>query len=201
MGKLVLNGVEYIGGGSGGGSSVMPNSPIAPGEIAPALQTLRVDGDAYRIMPGATVVEISQADYNHLSESQKKDGSIYMVQDSTASVNKIYYMNTEYANTEGGNSDSYQMDTLFSADSYQANITLSHPYTDYDLLVIDGIAPVNNRNYKSSVTYVASSIKVNEVIGSYTDGSVAWYNVDDTTHLSNVGRLDVYITNIYGIKF
>lgn len=111
MGKLVLNGVEYIGGSSGGGSSVMPNSPISPGEVALSLQTLRVDGDVYRIMPGATVVEIAQADYNHLSESQKKDGSIYMVQDSSASVNKIYYMDTEYA-TNGGSEITTYEDTI-----------------------------------------------------------------------------------------
>lgn len=116
-------------------------------------------------------------------------------------VNRIYYMDTEYANTEVNGSSSYQMDTLFSADSYQENITLAHPYTDYDMLVIEGTIELNNKLYKTSTTYVTASININDLIGSYSDGSVAWYKVIDTTNLSNAGRLDVYITNIYGIKF
>lgn len=145
MGKLVLNGVEYIGGGSGGGSSVMPNSPISPGEVAVSLQTLRVDGDVYRIMPGATVVEIAQADYNHLSESQKKDGSIYMVQDSSASVNKIYYMDTEYATNGGSEITTYET-TITTTDHgwwvvKDKNGNVLYP-EDYELLNV--VAKVNN---------------------------------------------------------
>lgn len=34
---------------------------------------------------GGKVAELSQADYEHLSESQKKDGTVYMVQDNDAS--------------------------------------------------------------------------------------------------------------------
>ena len=99
-----------------------------------------------------------------------------------------------------GGSDA-QIDTLFSANDYQENITLAHPYTDYDVLIINGIAPINNDLYQCSTTYITDEININNNIGAYTDGSVIWYNVNDTTHLSCIGRLDVYVTAIYGIKY
>ena len=101
----------------------------------------------------------------------------------------------------GGGGYDTQIDTLFSANDYQENITLAHPYTDYDMLVVEGTIALKNKLYKTSTTYVTASININDLIGSYSDGSVAWYKVIDTTNLSNEVRLDVYITNIYGIKY
>lgn len=212
---------EIVGSGGGGGNAglqktVLLNTPITTtGTYTLADYYTNYDFIAIQAGNGSNEVdihiytsdEITTAMTNNLTITNPNTGGWF---NFTMNANEITIPGMQistinsvvgYKIIGGGGGSDAQIDTLFSANDYQENITLAHPYTDYDVLIINGVAPINNDSYQCSTTYITHEININNNIGAYTDGSVIWYNVNDTTHLSCIGRQDVYVTAIYGIKY
>lgn len=130
------------------------------------------------------------------------------------SVNKIYYMGTEYANTNGGSGgggDGYKIEKIFDGNVTTAgNITLTKSLNNYDeLLFVTNFTSVLGESYIRTFNVDVSIFKN---IGSYTATRGVLLNdwsrdtryaqvkyVDNTT--INVDAIQVVsIVEIYGVK-
>lgn len=104
----------------------------------------------------------------------------------------------------GGGGSGEQSDLLYSNTSGTVpdTITLSHPYTDYERLVLTVQTPAspNAIGYDSNVYYVSDFDTIN-IIGGTSSESFVWYSITNSTTLTKVDATrGHYIKSIHGIK-
>ena len=113
--------------------------------------------------------------------------------------NRIYFMDTEFANNISGGGGIKTSIFTNSSTSNPATITFSKPITDYDFITFQ---VRSGSNAIATMTYDTSNLVAGDTIGAgwYT-GIFAWYYLTDMQTLTyRVDAGGAYISNITGIK-
>ena len=99
----------------------------------------------------------------------------------------------------------YSYDILFTSTGTEASYELTHPYTDYDIIVAigkyTGPTPTDSRICRMIPTFIlaAGETTTNWEIASETD--YLWFSVTDSTHFARGANSNVKMLQIAGIKF
>lgn len=99
----------------------------------------------------------------------------------------------------------YRYDLLFTSTGTESSYELSHPYTDYDIIVCigkySGATPTDSRLCRMIPTaaLAAGTSSTNWEITSETD--YLWFTVTDATHFARGANDDIKMYQIAGIKF
>lgn len=125
--------------------------------------------------------------------------------EATVELEKLQVGSTIYSIPEGGSGGSYTEDILYSATSSSAppdTLTLSHSYTDYDILIFNLNRYADNTyDNKYDRFILVSDLSVGDRIQLTTYTEYCTYEVTNSTTFTRVNLNAVYLEKVVGIKF
>ncbi|MBQ9604576.1 MAG: hypothetical protein IJR45_04085, partial [Firmicutes bacterium] len=172
-----------------------------------------------------TVQNITQADYDDLTQAEKTCGTMYF----TTDTHKLYKNGDEYGGSGGvsdytdltnkpsinnvtlsgnkslddlgiGGHDNYTKTSLFknTGSTNPSTITLSQQITDFDALIFIGGGL--DREYTFSQMVLTSTMELNKNIGAFNDNGYVWYTLTSNTLLTyDTASSGTYILDVIGV--
>lgn len=190
---------------------------------------LRGDG-TFQTVDASGAVELTQAEYNQLTPEQKADpNKVYYIKDaggggggggasaladltdvdidsSLADGDVLVYNATsgKWENGEGGGSgSSYKKDTLFESTTDVSTYALSHPYTDYDAIVVT----LKYSGSTAGTYYITGYFNTDQLVtdgsryGIASDDWYVYFEVASSTSFTKYNSRYSFVCKIEGLKF